>query len=223
MSGPLVHVPPRLRRKLPAKPVEFRPVPPFVAGTIPRVMFGAVVGFVTVRGMLALTLVTLPGPCGPVSPFGPCGPAGPWGPVGPPGPTGPGAPCGPGSPLSPLSPFIPCIPVAKSTIEIVVNLGSILLYTPTEDGASPVTFPDPMALLAVNVTFTQKLSPGVKRLLAPRYLISISLGLGPRLTTKSDALSREELTSTGAATAVTTPMLESNVSLNRSPGPIDLA
>src|SRR5262249_11081787 len=39
---------------------------------------------------------------------------------------------------------------------------------------------------------------------------------------KSVAVKLEELTSTGAATEFTTPMLRSNVSLNRSPGPIDL-
>src|SRR5262245_62717702 len=141
VRGALLHAPaPSLRRKLAATPGELNPVPPFAAGTIPREMFGVVVGFVTTNGLLALTPVTLPLPCGPVSP------------------------------LSPLSPFIPGGPVAKSTIEMVVYFGSTSLYrpcSPPDGGASPVIFPDPIALFAVKLTFTQKLSPGMKRLLAP--------------------------------------------------------
>src|SRR5258705_1546257 len=61
-SVELVQVLPLLRRKLPSAPGELRPVPPLLAGTTPREMFGVVVGFVTVSGPLALTLVTVPLP-----------------------------------------------------------------------------------------------------------------------------------------------------------------
>src|SRR5262245_39514696 len=71
VSGPLNHelgLP--LRRKLPAAPAEFSPVPPFCTPTTPRVMFGVEVGFpVTAIGLVAVTMITLPLPCDPVSPF----------------------------------------------------------------------------------------------------------------------------------------------------------
>src|SRR5262249_8637510 len=67
--GPLVQAVPLLRRKLPAAPGELNPVPPFIAGTMPSAMFGAVVALVTDSGLLAVTLVTPPLPWGPGSPF----------------------------------------------------------------------------------------------------------------------------------------------------------
>src|SRR5262245_46611885 len=62
-------------------------------------------------------------------------------------------------------------PVAKSTIEIVVNLGSTLLYlpwSPFDEGASPVIRPAPITLFAVKVTSAHRLSPGMKTLADPR-------------------------------------------------------
>src|SRR5262249_41038208 len=68
--GMLSHPPPELRRKLPAAPAEFSPVPPFSAPTTPREMLGTMVGLPVTRiGLLAVTPITLPLPCGPVSPF----------------------------------------------------------------------------------------------------------------------------------------------------------
>src|SRR5437763_9258294 len=62
-NGVLVHTKPLLLRRLPDAPAEFSPVPPLAAGTTPvSAIFGVVVGLVTVSGLSAVMLVTVPCP-----------------------------------------------------------------------------------------------------------------------------------------------------------------